>query len=360
MKILLTFGTRPHFIKLFPLIRELRGNNIKLILVHTGQHYSSKLDSIFFQELPLAKPKYNLKVGSGSQAYQTAKIIIELEKIILKEKPNLVMSLGDTNSDLATALTSNKLLIPYGHLEAGLRSFDRQMPEEINRIVADHLAEYLFAPTNIAKTNLLKEGILDKKIFVVGNLIVDAVYQSVKIAEQKSKILFRLNLNKNKYFLVTAHRQENVDYREKLSGILAGLEKLGHEFGLPIIYSLHPRTKNRLKQFNLNKPLGIKFIEPLGYFDFLKLEANALLILTDSGGIQEESCILKIPCVTLRENTERPETIKIKSNMLAGTHPIKIVKAVHKMIEVKRNWHNPFGDGKTAIKTTKLIKNLKE
>ncbi len=360
MKIILTFGTRPHFIKLFPLIKELKKNKINYLLVHTGQHYSFVLDKIFFQDLHLAQPKYDLKVGSGSQAYQTAEIIFGLEKILLKEQPNLVMSEGDTNSDLATALTSNKLLIPYGHIEAGLRSFDREMPEEINRIVADHLSEYLFAPTKVSQVNLLKEGIESKKIFVVGNLIVDAVYQSVKLAEKKSKILSKLHLKKNGYFLVTAHRQENVDNKEKLSGILKGLELLFKEFHLPVIYSLHPRTKMRIKEFKLKIPSGIKFIEPVGYFDFLKLEANSLLILTDSGGIQEESSILRKPCVTLRENTERPETIAVGSNMLAGTNPWKIVKVVKVMLKKQKTWPNPFGDGKTAKRIVQLIKNLKE
>jgi len=274
---------------------------------------------------------------------------------LIKEKPDIVLVEGDTNTVLAGALSATKLHIKVGHIEAGLRSYFKEMPEEINRILTDHCSDFLFAPTKKAKEILLKEGIPKKKIFVTGNTIVDAVYQNLKLAKKRSEILERLNLKKENYFLVTAHRQENVDKKERLKGILEGLSLIYKKFNLPIIYPVHPRTKKMIAEFKLSTPQGIKLIEPIGFLDFLQLEANAKLVLTDSGGIQEETCILKIPCVTLRDNTERPETIEIGANILAGAMSTKILWAAQKMLKKPKRWKNPFGNGKAAEEIIKII-----
>jgi len=355
MKIAVILGTRPEIIKMSSLIRLGQRKKIDYFIIHTNQHYSYNLDKIFFKELNLPSPKYNLKVGSGTHGKQTGKMLIKIEEVLLKEKPDIVLVEGDTTTVLAGGLAAEKLHIKVGHIEAGLRSYFREMPEEINRILVDHLSDFLFAPTKLAKDILIKEGIPKEKIFITGNTIVDAVLENLKISQKKSKILEELKLKKNHYFLVTLHRQENVDFKERLKNILKGLELIFNKLSLPIIYPLHPRTKKMIKTFNLKIPQGVKIIEPLGFLDFLKLEANALLVLTDSGGVQEETCILKVPCVTLRDNTERPETLKVKSNILAGSNPQKIVKSVKKMLNSKREWKNPFGDGKSGRKILNII-----
>lgn len=358
MKICIILGTRPEIIKMSPIILECERQRLDYFIIHTNQHYSENLDEIFFDELKLPKPKYNLKIGSGTHGEQTGKALIGIERVLIKEKPDIVLVEGDTNTVLAGALAAIKLHIKVGHIEAGLRSYDRIMPEEINRILTDHCSDFLFAPTEKAKEILLKEGILKDKIFVTGNTIVDAVYQNLKLAQKKSKILKKLTLKKEKYFLLTCHRQENVDKREKLKGILRGIDLIYKKFNLPIIYPVHPRTQKMMNKFNLKIPQGLKLIEPVGFLDFLQLEVNAKLILTDSGGIQEETCILKVPCATLRDNTERPETLKVDSNILVGTKPKKILKGVQIMLNKLNkgiSWKNPFGDGKPSQKIIKII-----
>jgi len=356
MKISIILGTRPEIIKMSPVIRECQKQHLSFFILHTNQHYSENLDKVFFQDLNLPQPKYNLKIGSGTHGEETGKMLIGIEKILLKEKPDIVLVEGDTNTVLAGALAAAKLHIKVGHIEAGLRSYFWEMPEEINRVLTDHCSDFLFAPTSRAKENLLKEGIARNKIFVTGNTIVDAVYQNLKIAGKKSKILSKLSLQKEEYFLLTTHREENVDKKERFQGILQGLNLIYKKFNLPIVYSAHPRAKKMIEKFKLNIPKGVRLIEPLGYLDFLSLEASAKLILTDSGGIQEESCILKIPCVTLRDNTERPETLEVGSNILAGINPQKILISTSKMINKRRNWKNPFGDGKTSVKIIKILR----
>lgn len=348
MKITIILGTRPEIIKMSPIIRECLKRRLNFFILHTNQHYSDNLDKIFFEELELSQPKYNLNVGSSTHGDQTGKMLIKIEEILIKENPNITLVEGDTNTVLSGALAATKLYIKIGHIEAGLRSYDRNMPEETNRVLTDHCSDFLFAPTKKAKNILLKEGVSEEKIFVTGNTIVDSVYQNLELSKKKSKILKKLNLKKEKYFLVTAHRQENVDIKEKIKGILDGLDLVYSKFKLPLIYPIHPRSKKRIDKFQLKIPLGTRIIKPVGFLDFLQLEANARLILTDSGGVQEESCILKIPCVTLRNNTERPETLEVKSNILTGTNPQKILKCVSEMINKKRNWRNPFGNGKSA------------
>ena len=355
MKISIILGTRPEIIKMSPIIRELQKRNLDYFVLHTNQHYSENLDRIFFKELNLSLPKYNLKVGSGSQAEQTGKMLIKIEKVLIKEKPDIVLVEGDTNTVLAGALTATKLHIMVGHIEAGLRSYYREMSEEINRILTDHCSDFLFAPTKKAGEILKKEGIDDKKVFITGNTIVDAVFQNLKIANKKSKILEKLKLKEREYFLVTAHRAENVDDKNKLKGIIDGIEMVSKKLIFPVIYPIHPRTRKMLSKFNLEFSDNIRLIEPIGYFDFLKLEKNANLILTDSGGVQEEACIMKVPCITLRENTERPETITVGSNLLAGTDPQKILKFASKMVNKKREWKNPLGQGNSSKKIINIL-----
>lgn len=355
MKILIILGTRPEIIKMSPIVRELENRSLDYFILHTGQHYSYNLDKIFFEELELPLPKYNMDVGSGTHAEETGKMLIAIEKVLEKDEVNIVLVEGDTNTVLAGALAATKLHIAVGHVEAGLRSYDRQMPEEINRVLTDHISDYLFAPTEIAKENLISEGISKDKIFITGNTIVDATYQNLELAKSKVDILGKLDLDSKKYFLITAHRAENVDVKERLQEILDGLESIHYDFNLPVIYPIHPRTMKRIKEFGLEVPEGIKLIEPIGFLEFLQLEANAFLVLTDSGGVQEETCILKVPCVTLRDNTERPETLNVGSNILVGTNQEKILEGVKIMLDRERNWDNPFGDGNAGKKTVEIL-----
>ena len=355
--IAIILGTRPEIIKMSPVIRECERRDLDYFILHTGQHYSYEMDRVFFEELELPQPEYNLDVGSGTHAEQTGKIMIGVEKILMKEKPDVVLVEGDTNTVLAGALAATKLHIRVGHVEAGLRSFDRKMPEEINRIVADHVSDYLFAPTETAKQNLLNEGVDESKIFVTGNTIVDAVYQNLEIAKKKVNTLKELGLKSKEYFLVTAHRQENVDVKERLKGILKGLELIHDRFALPLIFPMHPRTQKRVREFGL-KLNGVDIIDPLGFLEFLQLEANAKLVLTDSGGVQEETCILGVPCVTLRDNTERPETLDVGSNTLVGANSETILEGVKVMFNKENNWKNPFGDGKAGERIVKILEGI--
>jgi UDP-N-acetylglucosamine 2-epimerase (non-hydrolysing) len=358
MIISIILGTRPEIIKMSPIMRELDNQDLDYFILHTGQHYSYNLDKIFFEELELPVAKYNLDVGSGTHAEETGKMLIGIEKVLKEEKPDIVLVEGDTNTVLGGALAASKLHIKVGHVEAGLRSYDRTMPEEINRVLADHVSDYLFAPTEKAKENLQRESVEENRIFVTGNTIVDAVYQNLEIAKRKMNSLKKLNLNPGGYFLVTAHRQENVDNKERLKGILDGLGLVYRKFNCPIIYPIHPRTMKRLEDFGLEVPEGVKLIEPLGFLEFLQLEANVKLVLTDSGGVQEETCILKVPCVTLRDNTERPETLEVGSNVLVGVNQEKILEGVKKMITKERNWKNPFGDGKAGERIIKIVEEI--
>ena len=355
MKISIILGTRPEIIKMSPVIRECEKQNLDYFILHTGQHYSYNLDKIFFDELELPEAKYNLDVSSGTHAEETGKMLIGIEKVLKEEKSDVVLVEGDTNTVLAGALAAAKLHIKVGHVEAGLRSYDRNMPEEINRVLTDHISDYLFAPTEKAKENLLREGINENKIFISGNTIVDAVYQNLGIARRKAYALTKLNLSSEDYFLVTAHRQENVDDKERVRGILEGLELVYREFNFPIIYPIHPRTMKRIKEFGLEVPEGVELIKPIGFLEFLRLEANAKLVLTDSGGVQEEACILKVPCVTLRDNTERPETLEVGSNVLAGVNRNRILESVDVMLGKKGNWENPFGDGRAGVKIVEIL-----
>ncbi|MCR6623613.1 MAG: UDP-N-acetylglucosamine 2-epimerase (non-hydrolyzing) [archaeon YNP-LCB-024-027] len=353
MKVAIVLGTRPEIIKMSPIIRELEEKNMEFFILHTGQHYSYNLDQVFFEQLKLPQPKYNLRVGSGTHAEETGKMMIGIEKVLFDEKPDIVLVEGDTNTVLAGALASVKVGVTLGHVEAGLRSFDRSMPEEINRIVADHVSDLLFAPTEIAKRNLLREGIPEEKIHVTGNTIVDAVYQNLKLAETVN-----VPFADDDYFLVTVHRQENTDNPMRLRNIIEGLKLVREYFNMPIIYPIHPRTLKRIKEYGIDVE-GLNLIEPLDYLSFLKLESKAKMIFTDSGGVQEEACILRVPCITLRYNTERPETLEVGANVLAGTEPKKILEKAKIMINAKRDWENPFGDGKASNRIINIINEIK-
>jgi UDP-N-acetylglucosamine 2-epimerase (non-hydrolysing) len=358
MKVCIILGTRPEIIKMSPIVRVLEKRDLEFFILHTGQHYSFNMDRVFFEQLKIPQPKYNLKVGSGTHAEETGKIMIGVERVLLKEKPDVVLVEGDTNTVLAGALASVKVGLPVGHVEAGLRSFDRGMPEEINRVVADHVSNLLFAPTERAKENLLREGVDEGKVFVTGNTIVDAVYQNLEFAESiLGKSVFEgLGVTDGDYFLATIHRQENVDNPKRFRDIVEGLKLVQEYFGLPIIYPIHPRSRRRMEEYGLD-PGRVIITEPLDYLSFLFLESRAKLILTDSGGVQEEACILKVPCVTLRDNTERPETLEVGANVLAGTNPMNILEKVCMMLERPRNWTNPFGDGRAGGKIVELILN---
>jgi UDP-N-acetylglucosamine 2-epimerase (non-hydrolysing) len=354
VKSAIILGTRPEIIKMSPVVREYERLRLDCFILHSGQHYSYNLDRVFFEQLGLPSPKYNLSVGSGTHAEETGKMLIGIEKALFKEKPDVVLVEGDTNTVLAGALAASKLQIKVGHVEAGLRSYDRQMPEELNRTLADHCSDYLFAPTEKAKTILLGEGIPGEKIFVTGNTIVDAIYQNLDIAKKKAKILDNLHLAPKEYFLLTLHRQENVDSSARFASILDGLDKIATDFHLPVVYPIHPRSRKMMTKFGL-KSRSLKLIEPVDFLDFLQLESNARLILTDSGGVQEEACILGVPCVTLRDNTERPETIEVGANILAGASPDKILKYTELMLSKKSSWINPFGDGKAGGRIVKIV-----
>ena len=352
MKIAIVLGTRPEIIKMAPIVRECQRRQLDHFVLHTGQHYSYSMDRIFFEDLELGGADYNLEVGSGTHGVQTGRILEGTEKVFMDEQPDIVLVQGDTNTVMAASLAATKLGIKVGHVEAGLRSFDRTMPEEINRVIADHISDYLFAPTEASRQYLADEGINDG-VFVTGNTIVDAVFQAKDIAARRSNILDELGLSSKHYVLATAHRAENVDDRARLAGMLEGMCRAGEDLGLEVLFPMHPRTRGRVREFSLSLE-GIRVIEPVGFLDFLQLESNAGLMLTDSGGVQEEACILGVPCVTLRDNTERPETIEAGANMLAGAEPQRIRSSAKNMIG-RQGWENPFGDGTASKQILDII-----
>jgi UDP-N-acetylglucosamine 2-epimerase (non-hydrolysing) len=354
-EITFVLGTRPEIIKLAPLIRCCDRREIPYSILHTGQHYSDELDTVFFDQLDLPSPDYNLEVGSGRHGQQTAAMLTGIEEIVLEDDPSVVLVQGDTNSVLAGAIALSKLDIPVGHVEAGLRSFDRQMPEETNRVVADHVGDYLFAPTEHSQEYLRNEGIDDERIFVTGNTIVDAVHQHRDLAAEKSTILEDIEFQATEFGLLTAHRAENVDDSERFENLLEGVRCVAATHNLEIIYPIHPRAQDRLDKFDIAVPDEIRVVDPQDYLDFLQLEANAELILTDSGGVQEEACILGVPCVTLRDNTERPETLEVGANQLAGIKPDTIAASSDQTLRTQNVWTNPFGDGKAAEQILEIL-----
>lgn len=355
MKHAIVLGTRPEIIKLSSLIRLLQKTESDFYMIHSNQHYSKEMDEVFFAELELPKPKYNLEVSGLDQKEMVEQIKAKSVLILENDRPDIVYVQGDTNTALAGALAANNLDIKVAHIEAGLRSYDKAMPEENNRIKIDHLATYLFTPTQKASDILIGESIAPDKIHLVGNTIVDAVMENKQIAQNKVKILEKLDLKPKEYLLLTCHRPSNVDAEKPLKQILSAMAEIGQKYNLPIIFPLHPRTKKQIEKFKIDMPKEVKVIDPVGFLEMLQLEQNAKLILTDSGGIQEEACILQVPTVTLRFNTERPETIEVGANVLAGNSQADIVNAADKMINLESNWSNPFGDGQSAKKIFAIV-----
>jgi len=355
------FGTRPEIIKLAPIVKECQLKQIPFITIHTGQHYDQNMDQIFWNELQLPDPSYNLHIGSGSHAEQIGQMLEKIEKILIAETPDLVIVQGDTNSALSGAIAAAKLNIPIAHVEAGLRSFDRTMPEEINRIIADHVSTWNFAPTKKAEINLINEGIPRAKIHLTGNTIVDALTQNRSIAEQKSTISKKILSQESKYVLLTIHRPSNTDSKDNLKHILQAIEEVSVKRGLLFIWPIHPRTKNKLIEFQLHEHLtniqNLKVISPVGYLDMIWLLDNSQLVITDSGGLQEEACVLKIPCVTLRDNTERPESVDVGANILVKNGSNSIIKAVDFMLKSKKDWDNPYGDGLATKRIISILEN---
>jgi len=349
-------GRRPEIIKMSPIIRECEKKGINYFLLHTGQHYSKNMDAVFFDELDIPEPEYNLSIGSAPPGEQTGKMLIGIEKILSENNPDVVLVQGDTNTVLAGAIAATKMNIALGHIEAGLRSYDRRMPEEINRVLTDHCSNFLFAPTQKSQEILLGEGISENLIYVTGNTVVDAVHQNLKIGADKVHPLEKFGLQSGKYCLATVHRQESVDQMEIFWGLINGLELVSKTFDLPVVYPIHPRSQKMMNDFGFNSH-RIIFIEPQDSMSFLQLEKNAALILTDSGGVQEEACILHVPCVTLRRNTERPETVDVGANLLVGYDANDILKGAEKMIDTPRCWENPFGDGTAAQNIVNIIIN---
>lgn len=354
MKIASIVGARPQFIKVKPIVDELMKTKIRHILIHTGQHYDYEMSKIFFDELDIPEPDYNLEVGSDTHGKQTALMLEKIEKILLKEKPKLAIVYGDANSTLAGALAAVKLNLAVAHIEAGLRSYRMDMPEEVNRALTDRISKFLFCPTKTAVENLKKEGI-KKRVYLVGDVMYDVFLKSQNLLN-KSKILSELNLEPKSYFLLTVHRQENTDNIKNLKSILFALKRIKEK----IIFPVHPRTQKVLKKndsFKMKDFKNILFIKPISYLDIIVLEKNAKKIITDSGGVQKEAYFLKVPCITLRQETEWLETLNYKWNILAGIDKEKIVKLIKSHVP-NSTQKNIFGNGKAAEKIIKVLKNF--
>lgn len=350
MKVLTVVGARPQFIKAAPVSRALR-QEAEEILVHTGQHYDKSMSEVFFEELNIPIPNYNLHVGSKSHGAQTGEMLSKVEEVILHEKPDCLLVYGDTNSTLAGALAAAKLHIPVAHVEAGLRSFNRLMPEEVNRVLTDHMSEWLFCPTQTAVDHLANEGVT-QGVYLTGDVMLDAVNYNRTLAEEKSTILHDLALEPKSYILITLHRAENTDDPARLEQIIGAINQLS----IPAVLPLHPRTKGKLAQAGLaiQNPL-VKLIDPVGYLDMLQLEVHAKKILTDSGGVQKEAFFAEVPCVTMRDETEWTETVTLGCNRLVGANQDLILKAVNHF-EVDFSKVDPvFGDGEASKKIVSLL-----
>ena len=359
MKIACVVGARPNFMKIAPILEAMKPYpKLQPLLVHTGQHYDYEMSGVFFEDLNIPDPDIHLGVGSGSHAVQTARIMIEFEKVILEHQPDLVLVVGDVNSTLACALVAAKLHTPVAHVEAGIRSFDRTMPEEINRIVTDAVSDYLFPPSEFGRENLLHEGIPEEKIFLVGDVMIDTLLKYQKRAAQ-TPILKELGLAQKSYALMTMHRHHNVDIKENLIAVLDAIDHVQKR--IPIVFSMHPRTKKRIEEFQLESRLpsmkNLTVIEPVGYLRFLNLMMHAKFVITDSGGMQEETTVLNIPCLTLRENTERPETIDEGTNTLVGNDTQRIIEESFKILngQGKTGTYPELWDGHAAERVASIL-----
>ena len=354
LKVLLIAGARPNFMKVAPIYAEMkrRSNEFAPMIVHTGQHYDAAMSDAFFEDLGMPKPDIHLGVGSGSHAVQTAKVMTEFEPVVLQERPDWVLVVGDVNSTIACALVCAKLGIKVAHVEAGLRSRDRSMPEEINRILTDSISDLLFTTSQDADENLRLEGIPVGRIRFVGNVMIDSLVEHLKIAEG-SRVREDLGVVDGEYAVLTLHRPSNVDDKQVFSGILDALLAVAKR--LPIIFPVHPRTRAKIEEFGFEERIadsGIRLIDPLGYLDFMRLYSGAKLVLTDSGGLQEETTVLGIPCLTLRQNTERPITISMGTNVLVGTDAETIKRRALDILEAGAADTNikipPLWDGRAA------------
>ena len=366
MKVINVVGARPNFMKMAPIIEAMNRHpgKIQKLLVHTGQHYDERMSKAFFENLGMPRPDIDLEVGSGSHAEQTARIMVEFEKVCLKEMPDLVIVVGDVNSTMACTITAKKLGIKVGHVEAGLRSRDMAMPEEINRLCTDVLCDYLFTTDRFAGENLRAEGVPREKIFFVGNVMIDTLLKHRAMAKDLG-LVNDLGLAPKGYATVTLHRPSNVDEKSTLQEILDALARIGEE--IPIIFPIHPRTRKMVKSFGLehyfengSRAGGIRCTEPLGYLDFLHLNMNAMMVFTDSGGIQEETTVLGVPCITLRENTERPITCEEGTNVVVGNKRENILAAARKILDgnaqpggIPEKW-----DGKAAERIVDVLLGL--
>jgi len=353
IKVCTIVGARPNYIKLSILMRKLKANiDFEQVLINTGQHYDYQMAQQFFHHLKLPDPDYNLEINEN-QSQRSTKMFNEIEKIILREKPELTIVVGDTYSTFAGTLASLKFQVPVAHVEAGVRSFNWRMPEEIIRMFVDHYSDLLFVPTKNAEGNLLSEGIKSEKIFLTGDITADVFNENLN-ESRNSRIMSRLNLKRKDFILMTLHRAENVDVRDNLCNILSAISQFDN-----VVFPIHPGTKKNIETFGLNDLIkNMTVIEPLSYFDFLNLLENASLVVTDSGGVQKEAFLAKTPCVTVRNETEWVETIDARSNILAGTDTRKIVESIKASMNKQIDWEkNPFGDGKTSDRIIEIIKN---
>jgi len=355
MRLIQVVGARPNFMKIAPLWRAIAKRGFATQkLVHTGQHYDAAMSDVFFADLAMPAPDVFLGVGSGSHGEQTAAVLVEMEKLLERERPDLLIVAGDVNSTLASALAAVKLGIPVAHVEAGLRSGDRTMPEEINRLLTDQVGDLLFTPSPDADAHLAREGIPPEKIHLVGNAMIDSLLEHLEAA-RRSDVLARLGLKPREYALLTLHRPSNVDDREHLEPLLRAVGELAAL--KPVLFPAHPRTRKRMAELGIDAPAGLRLMEPLGYLEFLALTDSAAAVLTDSGGLQEETTVLGVPCLTLRENTERPITIEQGTNLLVGLNPDRIVEEGRKALrgEGKRGRVPELWDGKAAARMAKVI-----
>lgn len=348
MKIVTIVGARPQFIKAAVVSRafNLRRDQVREVIVHTGQHFDANMSDLFFHELDIPKPAYHLGIGGGTHGQNTGRMLEAVETVLMNEKPDWALVYGDTDSTLAGALAAVKIHVPVAHVEAGLRSFNLRMPEEVNRVATDHLCTRAFTPTTTATRNLISEGVPKKRISQAGDVMYDAALYYARKAEQQSSILRKLEIEPNSYGLATVHRQENTDSRDNLNAILAGLAASP----VPIILPLHPRTRKRLADFGLSVPKTVRIVEPVGYLDMTILEKHARLIVTDSGGVQKEAYFHHVPCITLREETEWTETVEAGGNVLVGPNAELIANYLSAKHTQKNFVQGLFGDGASGEK----------
>jgi UDP-N-acetylglucosamine 2-epimerase (non-hydrolysing) len=353
-KVVHVVGARPNFMKIAPLMEAVRaGGRLQQVLVNTGQHYDENMAGGFFTELGMPRPDRDLGVGSGSHALQTGRVMIGFEEVCVEEKPDLVVVVGDVNSTMAAAIVAAKLVIPVAHVEAGLRSFDHTMPEEVNRLIADRLSNLLFTPSADADENLRKEGVPDDRIHRVGNIMIDTLLRHLPLAKL-DRVRDRIDVTESAYAVLTLHRPSNVDDVEVLQGILGAVREVARD--MPVVFPVHPRTRSRLAGTEAVDMPGLILTDPLGYIDFLSLTAHARIVLTDSGGLQEESTALGIPCLTLRTNTERPVTITHGTNQLVGIDRDAIIAGYHKALSQPVNGNRPpLWDGRTAPRIVDVL-----